>query len=169
MKLELARSKMTEIAEGAAERLRALGVEATVEFDYMDGMLRSVEPGKRVRYLTVSVIIAAEGIAKGEEYCLSLGAMLRRGEIDEEMLTRDSDKFNEMINDTVKRLEGAESVTEVIKQMTTEAEAECEKLLEKLEADNKRNRRISTISSVVIFVIIIAVYVIFMLVSGNGT
>ena len=70
-------AKMQATVDASREKLEGNGFVMSVETDYMNGMLRTVDTPERARYVTVSLVVSAEGVAEGEEYCMSLGADIR--------------------------------------------------------------------------------------------
>ncbi len=159
---EVAKAKMNALAEDAAARLGELGVSTSVEFDYMDRSLRTVDSEKKAKYMTVTVVITSDGIPEGEEYCLSLGAEIKHGAVDDEMLDRDSENFKSMISKTEGRLRNATDAADAIRDLTAEAEVECDRLLSEIEENAKKARRFSTISTFVILIIVIITYAVLM-------
>ena len=145
MQSGLAIEKMTAAAELAAEKIREIGLSASVECSYMSALLQTVESPKRAKFVTVSVVISAEDTARGDEYCLSVGAEIRGGAVDDSLLERDLSSFSDMVEETVERLSGFDSLSKGVSVLASEAEAEYCRLLEKLRADQKKQRLISAI------------------------
>ncbi len=160
MQSQIAIDKMRATAEEAAEKIRAAGVYAKVECSYMNALLQTVENPKRAKFITVSVVISAEDTKKGDEYCLSVGAEIRGGRVEEAQLERDLSSFGDMIDETLERLSGFENKGEGVSVMANEAQAEYERLVEKLRADQKKQRIISAIGLSLVFVGIVILFIV---------
>ena len=160
MLLNEALAKMKTVAEAAAERLREDGFNAKVESSYMNAFLATVTEPKKAKFATVSVVISTEDTEEGDEYCLSVGAEIRFGKIDDGQLEKDLAEFGRMVDETVERLRSYATKSEGISALAAEANAEYEKLVEKLREDQKKQSVISAIGmalfivgSVVLFIV----------------
>ena len=85
--------RMQEVVSAAKEKLEGNGFTMSVETDYMDKMLRTVSGTKGARYVTVSLVVGAEGLEEGDEYCMSLGADISRKGINAEQLEKDIETY----------------------------------------------------------------------------
>lgn len=150
--------RMTEVAEESAERLRALGYLVTVEIDYMNAFLKSVDNPAKARFITVSAVITSPETPKGDEYCLSLGAEIRYGKIDDAQLERDICGFGKMVEESVTRLSEFESKSEGVSVLANEASKEYEALVEKLNSDQKKQRLLSAIGMILVIIGIIVLF-----------
>ncbi len=160
MHSELAIEKMTAAAEAAAEKIRETGVFVSVECSYMNALLQTTDNPKRAKFITVSAVITAEDTKKGDEYCLSVGAEIRGGRVEESQLDKDLSSFGDMVEETVERLSGFENKSEGVAVLANEAEAEYEKLVERLSAEQKKQRVISAIGLSLVFIGIIILFVV---------
>ena len=152
-------SKMQAIVEASKDRLEGNGFIMSVETDYMNYMLRQVPDAKKARYVTVSLIVGKEGGEKGEEYCMSLGAMITKKGVDEATLEKNIAEYEAMVNETVETLESFEDKNEGHDCLTAKANEEYQKLLAKVEEDRKKSRRISTISNIIFIVGIVILFI----------
>lgn len=141
--------KMTAIAESAKERLSRFGLDMKIEVDYMNGFFRSMEDPKHARYATVSLVMTTEGVKEGDEYCLSIGASIKRGNVDDARLAEDIVKFEEFLADTERVLEEHETVLEALTALTEKANQEFEKLMAEIDEEQKKSRKISMIGNIV--------------------
>lgn len=159
MQSQIAIEKMTAAAESAAEKIRESGLSVSVEHSYMTALLQSTDNPKKAKFITVSVVISAEDTKKGDEYCLSVGAEIRGGKIDDGQLERDLTAFDEMVSETLSRLSEYDSNSAAITALANEAQAEYEKLVEKLRADQKKQRIISAIGLSLVIVGIVILFI----------
>ena len=144
--------KMQSTVAHAMERLEGNGFTMSVETDYMNQMLASVSDPKKAKYVTVSLVISADGIAAGDEYCMSLGAMISRSGINDERLEKDIESYNSMVNEALEVLSGYDNKKEGLEFLTKKASEEYEKVLAKIEEERKKSKRIVTISNIVFIV-----------------
>ena len=151
-------SKMQAIVESAKERLEGNGFVMSVETDYMNYMLRPVQDEKKARYVTVALIVGKEGGEKGEEYCMSLGAMITKKGIDDATLETNMAQYETMVNETVETLQGYEDKNEGLDFLTAKANEEYKKLIAKMEEDRKKSLRMSLITNVVFIVGIVLLF-----------
>ena len=160
MLLNEALDRMKAVAEAAAERLREEGFNAKVETSYMNAFLATVPEPKKAKFATVSVVISTDDTEEGDEYCLSVAAEVKLGKVDEGLLGADLEEFDRMVNDTIERLRGYESKSEGISVLAAEANAEYEKLIENLQADQKKANVISAIGMGLFIIGIIALFIV---------
>ena len=151
-----AASKMQATVEAAKERLEGNGFVMSVETDYMNTMLKTVDDIKKAKYVTVSLVVGAEGCNPGDEYCMSLGAQITRGGISEEQLEQDIANYGKMVDEALEVLAGYENKNEGLEYLTAKANEEYEKLLVKIKEEQEKSRRISRIINTV-FIIGIAI------------
>ena len=163
MTLNEAISKMRSVVADSMEMLDGNGFTMSVDTDYMNQMLASVENEKKAKYVTVSLVITAEGINEGDEYCMSLGAMIARGGVDEAQLKKDIGGYMDMVKEAVEVLKGYENKTEGLKYLTDKASEEYEQLLKKIEEEQKKNRRLAMIGNVVFIVGIALLFIVALL------
>ena len=152
MTLAEAVEKMHAAVEAAKERLSTYGFVTSVETDYMNSMLRTVTDAKKARYVTVSLVVGAVDGKEGEEYCMSVGANIVRGSIDDEQLAKDLSSYGQMVDEAIAVLEEYEEKNEGLKQLTEKANAEYEKLLARIKEEQEKSRRISMIINTVFIV-----------------
>ena len=153
-------AKMQSTVEAAKERLEGNGFVMSVETDYMNAMLKSVEDTKKAKYVTVSVVIGSDGGKEGDEYCMSLGAMLSRKGINEEQLDKDIASFGKMVDEAVDTLAKYEDKNEGLAYLTAKASAEYEQMVAKMEEDQKKSRRLSMISNIIFIVGIALLFIV---------
>lgn len=134
----------------AKERLEGNGFTMSTETEYMNAMLKGVTDINRAKFVTIALVISAEGIAEGDEYCMSLGAQLSRGGTDEERLAKDIENFNKMVDEAIAVLEGYDDKTKGLCALTAKANEEYEKLLVKIKEEQDKSRRISRIINIVV-------------------
>ena len=121
----------------------------SVETEYMNSMLGIVNDLKKAKYVTVSLIISSEDTAEGEEYCMSLGADIRSKNVNEEQLDRDIESYQKMVDEAAEVLAEYENKNEGLAYLTAKASEEYEKLLVKIEEEQKKSRRMSMIINIV--------------------
>ena len=156
MKLSEAIERMTEVAEAAMERLARFGLNMKVEVDYMNAFFKTVEKPEKAKYATVSLVMTTEGVKEGDEYCISLGVDIKRGNVDDAQLAEDSKKYEEMAMECERVLDSHETVLEGLTVLTERATAECEKLMAEIEEEQKKSRKIAMIGNIV-FILGIAI------------
>ena len=142
-------SKMQATVEAAKERLEGNGFVMSVETDYMNAMLRSVPDAAKAKYVTLSLVVGKEGGKEGDEYCMSLGAAIARKSVDEVQLDKDIENYEKMVSEAIETLEGYEDKNEGLDYLTKKASEEYEKLLAKINEDQKKSRRVTMIINAV--------------------
>ena len=152
--------KMQAAVSSSRERLEGNGFTLSVETDYMNRMFKSVEDVQKAKYITVSLVVSDESTAEGEEYCMSLGAEIRGGKIDGERLDEDIQNYLKMVDDAAALLAGYENKTEGLAELTRRAGEEYEKLVARIEEDNKKSRRLSMISNIIFIVGIVLLFIV---------
>ena len=150
-------SKMQSTIEAAKERLDGNGFIMSVDTTYANQTFRPVDDIKKARFVTMYLIVAKEGGEKGEEYCLSIGAMITKNGVDEAALEKNIAQYEHMIDEAVEVLAGYENKNEGLDYLTEKANEEYKDHIAKIQEENKKRRRISTISNV-IFIIAIAIF-----------
>ena len=155
-----ATDKMLAVAEAAAERFRADGLIARVEIGYMNAFLATVTEPKKARFMTVSLVITTEHIEEGEEYYLSVGAEIRGGKVDDAQLEKDLAEFDGIVNETAERLSGYENKSVGVTVLAEEANAEYDKLVERLREDHKKQKVVSAIGIGLFIVGIIILFIV---------
>ena len=154
---------MQEVVEAAKEELAGNGFTMSVETDFMDSSLRTLPDEKRAKYVTVSLVVGAEGINEGDEYCMSLGADISKKGMNEEQLAKDIENYKNMVTEAKEILAGYENKTEGLAYLTKKAGEEHEKLLKKIEEAQIQNRKISMIINSVFIVGLIILFLVAML------
>ena len=160
MQRQIAIEKALAVAESAAERIRGTGLFASVEQSFMTALLQTTDNPKRAKFITVSLVISAEDTKKGDEYCLSVGLEIRGGRVDDGQLERDLGSFEEMVSETLERLSEFESNGAAVTALAGEAQAEYDKLVERLSADQKKQRIISAIGLSLMFIGILILFIV---------
>lgn len=160
MTLNEAVEKMTALAEEAKERLLPYGFDMKVESEYMNVAFRTVEDPKKAKYVTASLVISAEGIDEGDEYCMSIGAQVNRGKVDDAQLEEDSGKFRKMVDDMIATLDRHEDKVEGLRELTAKANEEYKKLVAEIEENQKKAKKMSAIINVVFIVGILILFLV---------
>lgn len=166
MLVNTAIERMRAVATEAADRLSALGYLASVEVDYMNAFLQTVESEKKAKFITVSVVISSADTPKGDEYCLSLGAEVRGGKVDDAQLEKDVTEYGRMVDDSIDRLAAYESRAEGVSALAAEASKEYEALVAKLREDEKKQRMLSAIGLTLAILGVIILFVVATLSAG---
>ena len=149
---------MVALAEEAKERLSVYGFDMKIESDYMNATLRTVEDAKKAKYVTTALVISAEGIPDGDEYCVSIGAMINRGKVDDAQLEEDSAKFRQMVDDMIDTLERHDDKVEGLRELTAKANEEYQKLMAEIQENQKKVKRMTAIINAVF---IIGIFILF--------
>ena len=152
--------RMQASAEAAKERLAGYGFSLSIETDYMNSVIKPVEDIKKARYITVSLVCGGEGVNPGEEYCISIGAETRLGRVNEGQLAKDIEGFAKIVEETIATLDSYEDKNEGLAFLVAKATEECEKLLAKLKEDEKRNKRVTTVSNIVFWVGVLILFIV---------
>lgn len=160
MTIQEAIEKMQATVEASKEKLSDNGFTMSVETDYMNAMLANVEDPKKAKYVTVSLVIGSDDTKEGEEYCMSLGADIRTKSVNEEQLGKDIESYNKMVDDAVEVLAGYENKQEGLAHLTAKASEEYEKLLAKIEEEQKKSRRIAMIGNIAFIVGIALLFIV---------
>ena len=163
MTLTEAIKKMQDVVEAAKADLEGNGFTMSVETDFMDASLRTLPDSKRAKYVTVSLVIGAEGIEAGDEYCMSLGADISKKGMSEEQLDKDIENYKTMVAEAKKTLAGYDNKTEGLAYLTRKAGEEYEKLMKKIEEAQMKNRKMSMIINSVFIVGLVILFLVAML------
>ena len=148
MTLTEAIALMESTVNAAMERLDGNGFVMSVETDYMDRFFRTVtDPGK-ARCVTVSLVVNTKDGQKGEEYCMSLGAMIAKRGVDEAQLLKDIEGYGKMVDEAVDTLAYYENKDEGLAHLTKKASEEYEKMMKEIEEGQKKSRRLSMITNI---------------------
>lgn len=163
MKLDEALSAMTSLVEEQSKRFIGLGVTAKIETDLMDRALGSVTSPKKARFVTVTLVLSAEGITEGEEYCLSLGAEIKGSKVNE-TIAKDMDSFVNMVDEALEQLSSYENKAEGIKALATAASREFDELVDKIKGESKKQK----ITGLISVLAIIAIFALFIFITMTG-
>ena len=155
-------AKMQETALAAKARLDGYGFDIKVETDYMNSMLRPIENPEKAKYVTTSLIVGGEGVKEGEEYCLSIGVVVKGKKVDDEQFDKDSHKFNEMVDEMIGVLDAHEDKVEGLGVLTAKANEEYEKLLAEIQENQRKSRRAAAIGNIVFFIGIMLLFIVAM-------
>ena len=153
-------SKMRDVVSESMHKLDGNGFIMSVETDYMNQMFKSVEDESKAKCVTVSLVISSESVKEGDEYCMSLGAMITRKGVDEAQLYKDIDGFRKMVDEAVAVLAGYEKKDEGLAYLTAKANEEYEELMAKITEEQKKNRRLAMISNIVFVVGIVLLFLV---------
>ena len=150
MLLNEAIKKMHEAAVSSSERFEYLGLATKIELDYMDKLLNPVSSPEGAKFVFVSTVISHGADAK-DEYSMSLGAEIQRGNVDGDVLERDIVDFISMTEEVYERLSECEDINEEIRSLTAETSDEYSSFLESFPMSDKKNRKtmIAVIAAVV--------------------
>ena len=151
MTLHEAGDYMMRLVSERAERFSGLGLSVKIERDLMDRLFSPTEKEKSARFITVSIVLGREDGVSKDEYALSLGAEVKRGEVHESELSRSLAELDAAITETVRRLSSAEDKGAELSALCRESDAEYDVFLNKM----KKSSRISMIRSVAFSVIIL--------------
>ena len=149
MTLNEAVEKMTALAKEAEERLSTYGFDTKIESEYMNSTFQTVEDPKKAKFATTALVVGGDGIAEGDEYCMSIGAQIVRGKIDDAQLERDSAKFNQMVDEMIATLEKHDDKIAGLNELTTKANEEYKKLMADIEENQKKIKKMSMIINIV--------------------
>ena len=152
MTLNEAVERMNALAKAAEERLSVYGFDTKIESEYMNTSFQTVENPKKAKFVTTALVVSGEGVAEGDEYCMSIGAQIIRGNIDDAQLERDSGKFNQMVDEMIATLEKHEDKIAGLNELTTKANEEYKKLMDGIEENQKKIKRMTTIINIVFIV-----------------
>lgn len=153
-------SKMKDVVSESMHKLDGNGFIMLVETDYMNQMFKSVEDESKAKCVTVSLVISSENVKEGDEYCMSLGAMITRKGVDEAQLYKDIEGYRKMVDEALEVLAGYEKKDEGLAYLTAKANEEYEQLMAKITEDQKKNRRLAMISNIVFVVGIVLLFLV---------
>ena len=156
-------SKMQATVEAAKERLEGNGFVMSVETDYMNALLRTVPDHTKAKYVTVSLVVGKEGGKEGEEYCMSLGAEISKKSVDEARLDKDIENYGNMVNEALETLAEYEDKNEGLDSLTKKASEEYEKLLAKINEDQKKSRKVTMIINAVFISLMVLLFILTLL------
>ena len=151
---------MEALATASMARLDGNGFKMSVETEYMDRSFRLVNTTDKAKCVTVSLVISAADGKPGEEYCMSLGAMITKRGVDEEQLAKDMDGYNKMVDEALDVLAYYDNKDEGLAYLTAKANEEYEKFVKEIEEGQKKNRRLAMISNIVFIVGIALLFII---------
>lgn len=154
---------LTAAVTAAKERLDALDVITSTEIAYMDVWMRTITDPLKAKYVTVSLVISADGIDSGDEYCLSVGAKVSKKNAEKGLIERDIKEFDNLVDEAVEKISGAERAADAVNELANAASNEFDDLVTKIQASEKKQRLYSLIG----IVAILAVFAIFVVVSMN--
>ena len=133
MTVNEALTKMYEVVGAAKEKLEGNGFVMSVETDYMNSMLVSVDDPAKAKCVTVSLVVASKDGKEGEEYCMSLGAMITRRGVDEIQLDKDIEGYGKMVDEAIDTLAYYDNKDEGLAYLTAKASEEYEKMMKEIE------------------------------------
>jgi hypothetical protein len=154
---------MQAVASEAMGKLEGNGFSMSVQTEYMDRAFRIVDKPEKAKCVTVSLVISAKDGKPGDEYCISLGAMITRRGIDEEQLANDTEGYNRMVDEALDTLAYYDNKDEGLAFLTAKANEECERFIKEIEEQQKKNRRLAVISNVVFVIGIALLFIIALL------
>ena len=156
-------NKMQSTVESAMTRLDGNGFVMSVETDYMNQTFQSVSDPKKAKCVTVSLVVNTKDGKEGEEYCMSLGAMITRRGIDEEQLDKDIEGYNKMVDEALDTLAYYDNKDEGLAYLTKKASEEYEKFMKEIEEGQKKGRRLAMITNIVFILGITLLFIIALL------
>lgn len=148
MTLTEAVASMQTVVTAAKDRLEGNGFVMSVETDYMDRFFQSVSDLRKARCVTVSLVVSTKDGKKGEEYCMSLGAMITKRGVDEAQLLKDMEGYVKMVDEAIDTLAYYQNKDEGLAYLTKKAGEEYEKLMKEIEEGQKKSRRLSMITNI---------------------
>ena len=151
---------MKDVVSESMHKLDGNGFIMLVETDYMNQMFNSVEDESKAKCVTVSLVISSENVKEGDEYCMSLGAMITRKGVDEAQLYKDIEGYRKMVDEALEVLSQYEKKDEGLAYLTAKANEEYEQLMAKITEDQKKNRRLAMISNIVFVVGIVLLFLV---------
>lgn len=149
MILSEAVAKMESAVKTAMARLEGNGFVMSVETDYMNRAFGTVTDPKKAKCVTVSLVISSKDGKEGEEYCMSLGAMINGRGVDEVQLDRDIEGYNKMVDEALDTLAYYEDKDEGLAYLTKKASEEYEKFVKEMEEGQRKGRRLAMITNIV--------------------
>lgn len=163
MNYKEALERMTEAVSKCGEGFDTLGVTAKLEYDYMDRIMKSVDSPEKAKYLTVTLVLRTESTPENEEYCLSLGAEVKNGRVNEDILERDIESFEALVSDTKLKIPEYDSSEIAIRELANQASEEFKLLVQKIKDDEKKQKLTSIIGigCVIAIFIIVTLFSIF--------
>ena len=163
MKLNEAVIKMQDAVNASMAKLEGNGFVMSVETDYMNRAFMTVSDPKKAKCVTVSLVINTKGGKAGEEYCMSLGAMINGGGIDEAQLDKDIEGYNKMVDEALDTLAYYDNKDEGLAYLTKKASEEYEKFMKEIEEGQKKGRRLAMITNIVFILGITLLFIIALL------
>ncbi len=142
MKADKALELMQARLGSLVSKFEGTGIDVKIESDLLDKKMDEVQTLSKASIITVSMVLSCEGC--DEEYCLSAGAEVSRGFVNDTLL-KDLDEFSTLVDETVERLKRYESRAEGIRALVKEADGEIERL-----ADDMKSRRRKKVLTAVI-------------------
>lgn len=155
--------RMQSAAGAAKERLAKFGFSTSVETDYMNNAFKTVTEQKKAKYITVSVVIGGGQVEAGDEYCISIGAEVRFSRVNENQLEQDIILFNKSVDDAIELIDSYEDKGEGLAALVAKANEECIELMQRLKEEEKRNKRVTTVSNIVFWIGILVLFVVALL------
>lgn len=143
--------RITARVNEAKARFVGLGVKVNTETEYMNSLFKSTDNPARAKFMSVSLIISADGLCDDDIYYLSLSCEVKGKKVDEAMLEKSEAEFEKYLNDTVTRLAEGDPKA-VLEALSKEANAEWEEVLGKLQKSQKRATLINIIGGALIVV-----------------
>ena len=138
MKLNEAVIKMQDAVNASMAKLEGNGFVMSVETDYMNRAFMTVSDPKKAKCVTVSLVINTKGGKAGEEYCMSLGAMINGGGIDEAQLDKDIEGYNKMVEEALDTLAYYDNKDEGLMFLTKKASEDYEKFIAQISTPVKK-------------------------------
>ena len=148
MKLNEAVIKMQDAVNASMAKLEGNGFVMSVETDYMNRAFMTASDPKKAKCVTVSLVINTKGGKAGEEYCMSLGAMINGGGIDEAQLDKDIEGYNKMVEEALDTLAYYDNKDEGLMFLTKKASEEYEKFMKEMEEEQKKTRKRMMITNI---------------------
>ena len=144
---------MTEATNGVAGEFSALGISSKIEVEYMDKLMNPVTSSDVAKFVFLSVVISGDATNQNE-YSMSLGAEIKGGSVNEEILYNDIKDFLAMADEVYERLANSPNIDEDIREMTKETSDEYSSFLESFPmADKKHKKTIVAVTAAVVFAV----------------
>ena len=151
MNVNEALERITAKVNEAARRFDGLGVNVTTETEYMNAFFKPTDSPAKARFMSVSLIISAEGLRDEDIYYLTLSCEIKGKRVDEALLEKSESEFEKYLNDTAERLADG-TPKEVLQTLSKEANAEWEEVLGRIQKSQKRATLINIIGGALIVV-----------------
>ena len=130
--------------------------------------MKSLKTPEKAKYITATLVLSTDQTKEGDEYCLSLGAIINSGKVSEDILEGDIEKFLTLVGQTKERIKASDSAEVAIGELANEASLQFQELVDQIKEDEKKQKLTSIIGIVCVVVIFILITA-FSIFSGSGS